>query len=482
MSDRVICLLIALVLGGVCYLFVDGTRSNHDELARYGDFDQWVRSPGTLNSLDVRLASSGRNTGYVVTCEYSYVFGERTWTSTSCDLGSPPLLGEAAAKARAQSILGLKGEARWRAVRHDRFDGWVLEQSKLPVSVRHSTRLPQASTLTDVEPLPAYLYWLLIALTSVLGLASALGSLFFLFIAWAVGPQDWLKDPHWCELLFRNHPKRQLREWARAMRYFRFIRGAGGGMGDYGDRLAVVLKAESQQDIEQILAALGVSARPLSLEPAAAGRGFVAFEAVQGTEPAESAAPGLVLVCGVQVAVYCTPGRVELSITDREQPTEVTQAAVDAAREVEVLLTRLADRVIDPPQDDKHCVSPVFYPSFWQEDKPGTGTPLSLPDIESTAEKKRSRGLLMAWSGFGLVCVAVIAWLDLEGVQWGLNGMAIAPAAHAVLVHLQDLGDVWLAVGVFVLPGLFLLLRARWLLREARRDSRRQRRRLFRGR
>ncbi len=482
MSERSIYLLIALLLGGLTYLFADGSRSNYVESFRYGDFERWARSPGTLTSLEVKLASSGKNTGYVVVCEYIFTFDNRSVTGDTCDLGNVSLLGEAAAKTKAEAIAHIAGPATWRAVRHGRFDGWALDVGHLPVTVRHSTVDPTASMLTSTAPQPAYLYWLTIVLTAVLGIASGLGCLLFLLLAWAANSGDWLHDPHWCELLFRDHPKRELRAWARSMRFFRFIRGSGGGMDDYGDRLSVALRADTQEDVERIFATLGVSVRPLPLDAATNGKGYIAFTG-NGTdgEASESPAPGMVTIAGVRVAVYRTPGRVELSITDLEKPTEVTQAAVDAAREVEVLLSGLAGRIIDPPQEDKHCVSPVFYPSFWQDTPPPSPQP-SIAEVEAAAEKMRSLANGMACVAVALSFAAISAWRELGWPLPWSPPLGTVATTNEVFVYLHEIGGAELTIGVFLIPALALLFGA-WLAnRTAKRQSRRMRRRLSRRR
>lgn len=475
MSERRVWLLVALLLGGMAWLFADGSRSLYLEASRFSDHAQWVQSQGVLRSMEVTLASSGRNTGYVVTCGYTYPFSGATATGDTCDLGSVVLLGEAAAKARAEAIAGVTGRATWRAFRQGRLEGWVLDMGELPVAVRHSTRHAAASTLTATEPSPAWLYWVGIAVTSALGLVTGLACLFCVLAAWGAG--DWSEDAHWRELLFRDHPKRELVAWARSMHLFRFVRGSGGGMDDHGDRLAVALRAGDDRDVEHIFAALGVAQRPLPLPPEANGSGYLAFEpAASGDMPGASQPAGLVTIAGIPVTAYRAPGRVELSITDADRPAEVTQAAVDSARELEGLLSLLASRVIDPPQDDKHCISPVFYPSFWEDKPAADGARPTLDEIESAAQGRRDRGLLMMWVGAALVLVAVATW---QGLGWPLPGApatATAAPADGVVGILYGAGGAGLAVGAFLLPGIALLLGARREARAAKRVARRMRR------
>ena len=104
----------------------------------------------------------------------------------------------------------------------------------------------------------------------------------------------------------------------------------------HGDRLAVLLNPTAPEDLDKIAAALGVEGRASPGSPL----------------------PGEIMVNGVKVNVSNTSRGLELSITDNEKPFDVTQAAVESARSVEIYLDRVAGKVIDPPQDDKYCVCP----------------------------------------------------------------------------------------------------------------------------
>ena len=290
----------------------------------------------------------------------------------------------------------------------------------------------------------------LLAVSFVLTAAAGIAGLFFLFISWAMeAPGDSLKDPRWCELLFREHPKRQLREWARSMRYFRFIRGSGGGMDDYGDRLAVALKADSHQDIERIFAALSPSDTGVPVRPSR----------------------DTVRVSGASVHIHDSGSNLELSITDSERPMEVTQAAVDAARSVETILEPLADKLVDPPRDDKHCVCPKYYPSFWQNEHAGTP---GLPALDDHARNERVRNLafLMVCLGAALLFLAAMAWRELSD-----EALVQSQSGSSVFAYLHGIGGTPLAVGVFLVPAAYFLSQARHVVRELKREQRRKRRR-----
>ena len=291
----------------------------------------------------------------------------------------------------------------------------------------------------------------LLAVSFVLAAAAGFAGLFFLFISWAMdAPGDSLKDPQWCELLFREHPKRQLREWARSMRYFRFIRGSGGGMDDHGDRLAVGLKADYGKDIQRILTALAAS------DPAAP----------------LSRSSDFVRVRGVKVDIHDSGGKLELSIRDSEQDWEVTQAAVDAARSVETLLEPLVDMLIEPPQDDRHCVCPKYYPSFWHEEKAAAlPTPTARED-HTRSERVRNLAFLMVCLGAGLLFLAAMAWRELSD-----EALVQSQSGNSVFAYLHDIGGAPLAVGAFLVPAVYFLFHARHVVRELKREHRRSRKR-----
>jgi hypothetical protein len=108
--------------------------------------------------------------------------------------------------------------------------------------------------------------------------------------------------------LYRDHSRAEIHRWARELRLFRFVRAYGGHNND-GDQLLVAL-----------------------------------------TEPAE----------GLPVYTYEQNGRFLVRMSDGY---DVTESVVQAAKNVEKALD--PRRVIDPPQNDDHCVCPHFYPEIW---------------------------------------------------------------------------------------------------------------------
>lgn len=122
----------------------------------------------------------------------------------------------------------------------------------------------------------------------------------------------------WTDYLYRRHSPEQLAEWARSLEYFRFCRAYGGHNND-GDRLLVSLWLDDE------VAAINV-------QPA--------FTAVR-------------------------EGRLEIFVSDSGDPYSVSESAVNSAQEIEQALRPFAGRIIDPPQDDAHCVCPAYYPEIW---------------------------------------------------------------------------------------------------------------------
>jgi hypothetical protein len=76
-------------------------------------------------------------------------------------------------------------------------------------------------------------------------------------------------------------------------------------------------------------------------------------------------APGHATIAGQAAYVLTGPDRLEIHLSDPDDPYEVSAATVRAAVAIEPLLDPMAGRVIDPPRDDHHCVCPKYYPELW---------------------------------------------------------------------------------------------------------------------
>jgi hypothetical protein len=173
----------------------------------------------------------------------------------------------------------------------------------------------------------------------------------------------------WERYLYEQHSKASLAEWAPTLRFFRYCRAYGGHVGD-GDALRVTLRFESRSDLEGLLAHFGI---PLQILPAGAPRPvpgkaypadeFRSFRSTVDRFP-DIIQPGHTSVLGVPAFVWVQDSRMTIDSTG-ENVWEVDDTAIASARRLEPLLEPLAARVLDPPQDDRHCICPKHYPELW---------------------------------------------------------------------------------------------------------------------
>jgi hypothetical protein len=142
------------------------------------------------------------------------------------------------------------------------------------------------------------------------------------------------ENRRWNAYLYRRHSPRELRDWATRLRWFRMCR-ASGGHHDDGDDLRLALRAETEHELGAVLAALGLTEL------------------------------GHVRIAGESAFASARPGRLELRLSDPDEPYEVSARAVASAVAIEAALGALTSSVIDPPLDDPHCVCPKYYPHLW---------------------------------------------------------------------------------------------------------------------
>jgi hypothetical protein len=178
------------------------------------------------------------------------------------------------------------------------------------------------------------------------------------------------EESRWQLYLYETHSEQVLRSWAHALQYFRFCRAYGGHAND-GDQLLVAIQLQSEQDLLEIFGALRIPVEPTTeREP----RSVLSAPSELARLPPKIPLvhipgffqPGHCSIAGAHVHAWVQTGRLELSIADAQSPYDVTVAAVESARAVERLLDPLAGRLLDPPQDNKNCICPKYYPSFWQ--------------------------------------------------------------------------------------------------------------------
>ena len=182
----------------------------------------------------------------------------------------------------------------------------------------------------------------------------------------------------WERYLFEDHTRKQLSGWARRLNYFRFARAYGGHNGD-GDQLIVVLRVDSEAALLSTCAALGIVLQPMPDDERLAAMPV-------GERPSSSRQfpgwqqPGHVVIAGARLFAWLgghlvkdDGGRltcesiasVKLSLADPDNIWDVTEAAVVHAEAVERTLAPLASQLIEPPQDDRNCISPKRYPEMF---------------------------------------------------------------------------------------------------------------------
>ncbi|GAA3588544.1 hypothetical protein GCM10022419_083600 [Nonomuraea rosea] len=174
----------------------------------------------------------------------------------------------------------------------------------------------------------------------------------------------------WTDYLHERHPPARLSAWARELAYFRFCRAYGGHAND-GDHLLVSLRTETQTGLLRTLSALGVPVtrlppgRPRPVPGVAySAAEFAGFPAAMPRFP-EIGQPGHVEIAGHRAHVWSHGDRLNISLADTVDHYNVTDAAVASAKSIEALLAPIAGQVVDPPQDDRNCVCPRYYPGLW---------------------------------------------------------------------------------------------------------------------
>lgn len=174
----------------------------------------------------------------------------------------------------------------------------------------------------------------------------------------------------WTGYLYESHPPDRLRTWARELGIFRFCRAYGGHAND-GDHLLVSLRVETENALLRTLSALDVPVKrllPGHPRPvpgvAYSADEFSRFPSAMPRFPG-ICQPGWVEIAGQRAHVWSYGDRLNVSVADAVDHYSVTDAAVASAKAIETLLAPLASQVVDPPQDDRNCVCPRYYPDLW---------------------------------------------------------------------------------------------------------------------
>jgi hypothetical protein len=179
-----------------------------------------------------------------------------------------------------------------------------------------------------------------------------------------------VKGKRWTDYLYERHPPARLHAWVRELAYFRFCRAYGGHSND-GDHLLVSLRVQTETDLLSTMSALDVPVkrlRPGTPRPvpgvAYSAAEFSRFPAAMPRFPGIGQ-PGHVEIAGQPAHVWSHGDRLNISVADTVDHYSVTDAAVASAKSIEALLAPIAGQVMDPPQDDRNCVCPRYYPGLW---------------------------------------------------------------------------------------------------------------------
>src|SRR5262249_10506104 len=156
----------------------------------------------------------------------------------------------------------------------------------------------------------------------------------------------------------------------------RFCRAYGGWNQD-GDSLCVAFRVGSEADVIDIFSVLQI---PLVRLPPLSEVQYPEQEFVNGYHRVgvfpNINQPGNEFIAGEPVFIWIYSDRVKVSVTDDKNIYIVTDKAVRRAKLLEKILKPLENRIIDPPNDDEHCICPKYYPDFWSIVVVGDGSPL----------------------------------------------------------------------------------------------------------
>lgn len=170
-------------------------------------------------------------------------------------------------------------------------------------------------------------------------------------------------DP-WQEYLFKPQPEATIRDWARRLQLFRYLR-AYGGMSNDADELMVVFLYQNMDELIGFFRFAGIPFVQHQEEPAQSypGRTVQDKSLIRGTKWTEQI--GHCEIAGQKVFVWCTEDQIRIGISDTKAWT-VYEAEVVRAEIVEKLLKDAPLPRLEPPRDDKHCICPKYYPEYFQ--------------------------------------------------------------------------------------------------------------------
>lgn len=179
--------------------------------------------------------------------------------------------------------------------------------------------------------------------------------------------QYWQTMDAWTRYFFEAHPETTLRQWAKRLSMFRFVRDLGGHAAD-GDSLHVVFAYKTTEDLFRFFDYLGLKLRTHDERPPQPEPGksypmheFDAFPSlIPKTEWIEQ--PRHCTISGHPVFGWCAGGKIKLSLGANWQ---VDDSHVVIAEQLEPILKSAPLPWVDPPVDDRRCVCPKYHPDFF---------------------------------------------------------------------------------------------------------------------
>ena len=161
-AEQAIFAVLSLALAGLAIMFAVAAHDEYDEYIRYRDFNQWLQSPGKLESLRLRQVSNKSQRPYRIDCEYTFEHSGRVQTGRVFDLDDRLYATAEDAKAVVHAILPAIDPGKWKPASRDPFIDWTYDTAEARITVRHSASDAGASTLTANTPRPGWTHWLLI--------------------------------------------------------------------------------------------------------------------------------------------------------------------------------------------------------------------------------------------------------------------------------------------------------------------------------
>ncbi|MEO5725742.1 MAG: hypothetical protein ABIV93_01985 [Byssovorax sp.] len=171
----------------------------------------------------------------------------------------------------------------------------------------------------------------------------------------------------WKSYLFSQHSEETLTAWARKLAMFRFCRAVGGHAQD-GDFLGVAFRYESEAQLLSFFRRVGREPVVYRSKPPQPVRGksypkaeFDAFPSlIEGTCWIEQ--PGHCTLFGSKVFLWCGNGQINIRVGSGYDvmPDDFEKAAF-----LEPYLEDLPFERFEPPQDNKYCICPKYYPEYF---------------------------------------------------------------------------------------------------------------------